>query len=288
MSRKLEAKVSISLKEISKNYGSLAALNSVSLKIFQGEFFGFLGPNGAGKTTAIRIVTTSTKPSSGHVFINGFDISKNPIDAKNSIGVVSQYINLDMELTCKENLIVHGMLHNMKKGKILKRIDYLLDYIEMEDKRNTRVDKISGGMQRKLMIARALLHEPDILFLDEPTVGLDAYSKRKIWDLMVKINSENKTIFLTTHYIEEAQQLCNRVSIINSGNLVATDTPQNLIEEIGTVALDVFNNEDYKTYFYNSREDALHSASNAIGKVVIRETNLEDVFLHKTGRRVKE
>ncbi|MHB8279034.1 MAG: ABC transporter ATP-binding protein [Candidatus Humimicrobiaceae bacterium] len=281
-------KIAISLKNLYKKYGNLIALNNLTLEVPEGELFGFLGPNGAGKTTAIRIITTATKSDSGEVYLNGFDILKNPLEAKNSIGVVSQYINLDMELTCKENLIVHGMLHNMKKRKILERIDYLLDYIEITDKENVQVEKISGGMQRKLMIARALLHEPEILFLDEPTVGLDAHSKRKIWDLMVKINSENKTIFLTTHYIEEAQQLCNRVAIINSGNLIEVDTPKNMIDKIGIIALDVFNCDDYLTYFFDSREKALESASKMDGKIIIRQTNLEDVFLDKTGRRVKD
>ncbi|MDD5659304.1 MAG: ATP-binding cassette domain-containing protein [Actinomycetota bacterium] len=281
-------KIAISLKSLYKKYGSLIALNNLTLNIFEGEFFGFLGPNGAGKTTAIRIITTATKSDSGQVFLNGFDISKNPIKAKNSIGVVSQYINLDMELTCKENLVVHGMLHNMKKKKVLERIDYLLDYIEMTDKINVLVGKISGGMQRKLMIARALLHEPEILFLDEPTVGLDAHSKRKIWDVMVKINSENKTIFLTTHYIEEAEQLCNRVAIINEGNLIEIGSPENLIKKVGAIALDVFNHDDYTTYFFGSREEALEAGSKMEGKIMVRETNLEDVFLNKTGRRVKD
>ncbi|MCL4386551.1 MAG: ATP-binding cassette domain-containing protein, partial [Cyanobacteria bacterium] len=148
-------KIAISLKNLYKKYGNLIALNNLTLEVPEGELFGFLGPNGAGKTTAIRIITTATKYDSGEVYLNGFDILKNPLEAKNSIGVVSQYINLDMELTCKENLIVHGMLHNMKKRKILERIDYLLDYIEITDKENVQVEKISGGMQRKLMIARA-------------------------------------------------------------------------------------------------------------------------------------
>ncbi|MCL6088080.1 MAG: ATP-binding cassette domain-containing protein [Actinobacteria bacterium] len=280
--------VSVSVKRLTKNYGKITAVNDISFDVLRGEIFGFLGPNGAGKTTTIRIITTATKADSGEVYLNSFDILKNPLEAKNSMGVVSQYINLDMELTCKENLIVHGMLHNMKKRKILERIDYLLDYIEIKDKENVQVEKISGGMQRKLMIARALMHEPEILFLDEPTVGLDAHSKRKIWDLMVKINSENKTIFLTTHYIEEAQQLCNRVAIINSGNLIEVDTPENMIDKIGIIALDVFNHDDCTTYFFDSREKALESASKMDGKIIIREANLEDVFLDKTGRRVKK
>ncbi|MHB1252837.1 MAG: ABC transporter ATP-binding protein [Candidatus Humimicrobiaceae bacterium] len=281
-------KIAISLKNLYKKYGSLIALNNLTLDVLEGEFFGFLGPNGAGKTTAIRIITTATKPDSGQVYLNSFDISRNPIKAKNSMGVVSQYINLDMELTCRENLVVHGMLHKMKKRKVMERINYLLDYIEMTDKKNILVGKISGGMQRKLMIARALLHEPEILFLDEPTVGLDAHSKRKIWDLMVKINSENKTIFLTTHYIEEAEQLCNRVAIINRGNLIEIDTPGNLIEKVGVIALDVFDQDDYTTYFFNSREEALEAGSKMEGRIMVRETNLEDVFLNETGRRVKD
>jgi ABC-2 type transport system ATP-binding protein len=279
--------ISISIRNVVKKYGNLYAVKDISFDVKKGEFFGFLGPNGAGKTTIIRIITTSTKATSGQVLVNGYDITKEPIKAKKDIGVVSQYINIDMELTCRENLIVHAMLHRMKKKEASERIDFLLDYIEMTDKKNVLVEHISGGMKRKLMIARALLHEPDILFLDEPTIGLDAHSKRKLWELMSKINSENKTIFLTTHYIEEAEELCNRVGIIHEGQLIALDSPANLIKTVGSITLDVLENDMLKSYFFNSREQALAGASKNEGTVVIRETNLEDVFLNKTGRRVE-
>lgn len=279
--------IAISVRNIDKKYGKVHAVKELSLDVERGEFFGFLGPNGAGKTTTIRIITASAKPGSGKVFINGSDIGRDPIKAKKDIGVVSQYINLDMELTCRENLRVHGMLHGMPGKKIRQRIDYLLDYIEMTDKKDVQVEHISGGMKRKLMIARALLHEPDILFLDEPTIGLDAHSKRKMWELMEKINTRKKTIFLTTHYIEEAEELCRRVGIINQGQLIATDSPRNLIEEVGEVTLDVFTDESYKSYFFASRKEALEAAADRKGKVLIRKTNLEDVFLAKTGRRVE-
>ena len=170
--------VSVSVKNLTKNYGEVKAVNDVSFDIMRGEIFGFLGPNGAGKTTTIRMITTATKPTSGTALINGFDVRKDPVNAKRTIGVVSQYINIDMELTSAENLIVHGMLYGMNKKAIYLRVDELLNFIEMSDKKNIAAEKISGGMQRKLMIARALLHEPEILFLDETTVGLDAQSKR--------------------------------------------------------------------------------------------------------------
>lgn len=279
--------VSVSLKNLTKNYGKVKAVNDVSFDVLRGEIFGFLGPNGAGKTTTIRMITTATKPTSGTALINGFDVRKDPVNAKRTIGVVSQYINIDMELTSAENLIVHGMLYRMEKKTIYSRVDELLDFIEMSDKKNVAAGKISGGMQRKLMIARALLHKPEILFLDEPTVGLDAQSKRKIWDLLVKINSENKTIFLTTHYIEEAEELCNRVGIIDKGRLIALDSPENLIKEVGKIALDTFTADNCSTAFFCSREEALKAAEGIKEKIVIRRTNLEDVFLKKTGKRVE-
>ena len=178
----------------------------------------------------------------------------------------------------------------MNKKDIYLRVNELLDFIEMSNKKNVAAGKISGGMQRKLMIARALLHKPEILFLDEPTIGLDAQSKRKIWDLLVKINSESKTIFLTTHYIEEAEELCNRVGIIDEGRLIALDSPENLIKEVGKIALDTFTADNYSTDFFYSREEALKAAEGIKErkeKIIIRKTNLEDVFLKKTGKRVE-
>ncbi len=279
-------KISISVKNISKKYGKLLAVNNLSFDVFKGELFGFLGPNGAGKTTTIRIITASSKADSGDVYINGYDLRKNSVNAKKNIGVVSQYINLDMELTCAENLLVHGILHGMRNKEILERTAFLLEYIEMSDKRNVLVEHISGGMKRKLMIARALLHNPSILFMDEPTIGLDAHSKRKLWELLIKINAEGKTIFLTTHYIEEAEELCSRVGILNKGNLIAVDSPLNLIKKIGKVSLDVFEEDEVKTYFFATRAEAIKEATNFKTKVLIRNTNLEDFFLEKTGRRV--
>jgi len=279
--------ISVSVKKITKNYGEVKAVKDVSFDVLKGEIFGFLGPNGAGKTTTIRMITTATKPTSGTALINGFDVEKDPVNAKRTIGVVSQYINIDMELTTAENLIVHGMLYRMRKKAINSKVDELLDFIEMSDKKNIAVGKISGGMQRKLMIARALLHEPEILFLDEPTVGLDARSKRKIWDLLMKINSEERTIFLTTHYIEEAEELCDRVGIIDEGKLIALDTPKKLIKEVGETAVDIFTDDIFSTDFFTDRERALEAVKGIKDKIIIRKTNLEDVFLKKTGKRVE-
>ncbi|MCD4669760.1 MAG: ATP-binding cassette domain-containing protein [Actinomycetia bacterium] len=280
-------KISVSVKKITKNYGEVKAVRDVSFNVMRGEVFGFLGPNGAGKTTTIRMITTATKPTSGTALINDFDVEKDPVNAKRTICVVSQYINIDMELTSAENLIVHGMLYHMRKKAINSKVDELLDFIEMSDKKNIAAGKISGGMQRKLMIARALLHEPEILFLDEPTVGLDARSKRKIWDLLMKINSEGRTIFLTTHYIEEAEELCDRVGIIDEGKLIALDTPKKLIKEVGETAVDIFTDDIFSTEFFADREGALETVKGIKDKVIIRKTNLEDVFLKKTGKRVE-
>lgn len=277
----------IRIEKLTKSFGRVTALDGIDLSVASGELFGYLGPNGAGKTTTIRILTGLTRLGSGSAALNGHDIEKQPLDAKKQYGLVPQHINLDSELTVYENLYVHGRLHHMARGAIKTRIDELLAYIELNDKRHTLAKKLSGGMKRRVMIARALLHAPKILFLDEPTVGLDPGIRRRIWALIKKIQQDGVTIFLTTHYIEEAEFLAQRVAFIDSGRIVALDTPQQLMHSIGHWALDALDDDQMHTFYFNDHQKAKQHAAGSQNGFAVRRVNLEDAFLKMTGKKVK-
>ena len=247
---------------------------------------GFLGPNGAGKTTTVRMISTLTPKTSGDIIINNESMDRNLTAIKIMIGIVPQHNNLENEMTAWENLEVHGMLYKMPKAARKRRIEELFEFTEITDRKDDFVNKYSGGMKRKLMIARALMHEPEILLLDEPTVGLDAASRRKMWDLLKRLKSNGLTVLLTTHYIEEAEALCDRVGLVNDGKLVELDTPNNLIEKVGKFAVEHFINGETKEEFFETREKAVEYAAALEGSVNIRFSNLEDVFLKVTNRRV--
>lgn len=277
----------IRIENLSKHYKSTEALKAVNLQVSAGELFAFLGPNGAGKTTTIRILTGLTRPSSGTASLNGYDVTNRSIESRRQCGLVPQSINLDRELSVFENLTIHGKLFRMDRQERNARIDVLLDYVEMSDRKQTLVKNLSGGLKRRLMIARALLHSPSILFLDEPTVGLDAGMRRKIWALVKKIQQHGTTIFLTTHYIEEAEFLANRVAFLDKGSIVALDTPANLMQKTGAWALDHLKADDMETFYFNTREEAnLHLAAHK-DSFTIRRVNLEDAFLAFTGKKVQ-
>lgn len=220
----------IEVKELTKVFdGELTAVDNISFTVEEGEIFGFLGPNGAGKTTTLNMLATILRPTSGTAIVNGFDIHENPDDVRRSIGFVFQDPTLDIELTGRENLDFHGRLYGLSKKERQERIDEILDVVQLTDRANAFVKTYSGGMKRRLEIARGLLHYPKVLFLDEPTLGLDPQTRRAIWDYIVKLNQEqNVTIILTTHYTEEADHLCNRIQIIDFGKIVALDTTENL------------------------------------------------------------
>ena len=220
----------IEVKELTKVFnGELTAVDHVSFTVEEGEIFGFLGPNGAGKTTTLNMLATILRPSSGTAIVNGFDIHDKPDDVRRSIGFVFQDPTLDIELTGRENLDFHGRLYGLNKKERQERIEEILKVVQLTDRADAFVKTYSGGMKRRLEIARGLLHYPKVLFLDEPTLGLDPQTRRAIWDYIVKLNQEqNVTIILTTHYTEEADHLCNRIQIIDFGKIVANDTPENL------------------------------------------------------------
>jgi ABC-2 type transport system ATP-binding protein len=276
----------IRIEKLEKHYGKVAALKGVNLSVGKGELFAYLGPNGAGKTTTIRILTGLTRLSAGKARLGGHDIEENALSAKRQFGLVPQHINLDSELTVEENLAVHGRLHHMTRKAIGPRIDGLLDYIELRDKRDTLVKKLSGGMKRRVMIARALLHSPKILFLDEPTVGLDPAIRRRIWALIKKIQQDGVTIFLTTHYIEEAEFLAQRVAFIDKGLIVALDTPRHLMDAIGSWALDALRGDEMHSFYFASQEEAKAYAAGHRNSFSVRRVNLEDAFLKMTGKKV--
>jgi len=191
-------------ENLTKKYGDIWAVKDLNLNVNSGETFGFLGPNGAGKTTAIRVLTTLTKPTSGRAWVNGFDVVNEPDKVKKEFGIVQQHMSLDRDLTVKENMELHARLHHLGSSERKRRIAELLDYVGLTEQADRMVMALSGGMQKRAMIVRALIHRPKILFLDEPTVGLDAQTRRRLWELIRRLNRDGSTIFLTTHYIEEA------------------------------------------------------------------------------------
>ncbi|TFG03209.1 MAG: ATP-binding cassette domain-containing protein [Promethearchaeota archaeon] len=243
--------LAINIQNLVKNYDDVKAVSKLNLKIKNGELFSLLGPNGAGKTTTINILSGLLKPTQGKAFVGGYNILTELSSIKKLIGVCPQEAAIFKFLTGKENLELFGYLNGMSKGKIKERIDYLLELLEFEKDSERKTKEYSGGMLRKLNILIALIHDPKIAFLDEPTVGMDPRARRKVWDFIRALKNQNKTIILTTHYMEEAEALSDRVGVIDYGELIAIGTPKELIEKF-------------------------------------RVKNLEEVFLKITGRRIVE
>jgi len=214
------------------------AVDHLSFSVGQGEIFGLLGPNGAGKTTTIRMLTLQSQPTSGQILYHGMAANEQAQAIKKLIGVVPQHVNFDQDLTVGENMELHARLHHLGKAERQKRIAELLDYVELADVVNDGVRRLSGGMKRRLLIVRALIHRPRILFLDEPTVALDPQVRRRIWALIRDMAAQGVTVFLTTHYIEEAEALCDRVAMLDKGRLVALDTPADYRERLQVPTLE--------------------------------------------------
>lgn len=276
----------IQIEGLLKQFGERRAVDELSLHIAPGEIFGLLGPNGAGKTTTIRVLTMLTRPTGGRITIDGWEISQGEKKIKAVIGVVPQHFNLDIDLTAWENLELHGRLHHMPADVRTQRITELLEYVELSDRAHDMVQKFSGGMKRRLMIARALLHHPKILFLDEPTVGLDPQVRRRLWDLIRRLKGKGLTVLLTTHYIEEAESLCQRVAIMEKGKLIALDSPATLCERLGSYVVEWEEADGQKTKFFTERRDAVEFTHTLTTTTTLRKTNLEDAFVELTGRKV--
>ena len=219
----------VTAKNLTKYYNSLHAVDGIDFAIKEGECFGFLGPNGAGKTTAMSIIYCFVPPTSGEVNVFGMDVTKSPGEIKARLGVMPQDDNLDLELSVLENLIVYARYFNILKNKSIDLARNLLEFVELSEKANVNIRSLSGGMKRKLMLARALINDPEILILDEPTTGLDRHSRRTVWNKLNQLKQQNTTLILTTHYMEEAEQLCDRVAIMDSGKIITIDTPSQLM-----------------------------------------------------------
>jgi ABC-2 type transport system ATP-binding protein len=254
------------------------------LQIPPGEIFGLLGPNGAGKTTTIKILTTLARPSRGTARIHDFDVVRQPLAVKKLIGVCPQEINLDRELTAFENLWIYGRLHRMPD--LPARIAELLKFGNLQERADSLVRDFSGGMQRRLLILRALVSRPRVLFLDEPTVGLDPQVRRQLWNLIQGFKREGITIILTTHYIEEAEMLCDRVGVLNRGRLIALDTPAALVAQVGGYVVETLNSGQRQYLLVRDKAEAYARAQTEPSGVIIRQVNLEDVFIQLTGERL--
>jgi ABC-2 type transport system ATP-binding protein len=278
----------IRIESLKKHYKSVEALKGIDLRVGPGELFAYLGPNGSGKTTTIRILTGLARATSGDAYLHGYHIERESLQARRQCGLVPQTLNLDHELTVFENMDIHGRLFHMDRRRRVERIEELLDYVEIADRRDSPVKTLSGGLKRRVMVARALMHDPRILFLDEPTVGLDPTIRRRIWSLIKRIQQQGATIFLTTHYIEEAEFLAERVAFLHEGSLVALDSPQSLMSRMGSWALDKVINGDMETRYFRTREEASEHIERQQGSFSLRRVNLEDVFIATTGKRVRQ
>lgn len=306
----------ILVSNLRKKYDKIEALKGISFSIEQGEFYGLLGPNGAGKTTTISIMSTIVEPSEGDVNIAGYDFKKNPIDCKKTIGVVPQEIALYNEMTAYENLIFWGSLYNVPQQELKVRVDETLNLFGLADRKNDKVKTYSGGMKRRINIASALLHNPKILFMDEPTVGIDPQSRNLIYEVMEKLHKEGMTIVYTTHYMEEAERFCDRIGIIDNGQIIAQGTLDELrrsstIKETIVISFTNLSDEFYNKIsldwndlkrFDNDIHFYTMNTKNDLSKIIlkcseigldilhidIRKINLETIFLSLTGKQLRD
>jgi ABC-2 type transport system ATP-binding protein len=310
----------IEISSLVKKFGNITALKGVSFHIDEGEFFALLGPNGAGKTTLIRILTTLIKATSGQAMIMGIDVGREPGEVRKMIGVVLQAMTTDLDLTGMENMDIYARFYNMTQKERNNRINQLIELVGLKERANELVATYSGGMRRRLEIARGLVHKPSILILDEPTIGLDPQSRHVVWEILQRFRSEDKlTILLTTHYMEEAETLCNRVAIIDYGRIVAIDTvdqlkrqiPQKDIVELSISGIEagraldetkvlpfvhtaVTTDNMIRVSVDNGAEsipelmDTLKKIGAKVTSVTIKQQTLEDVFIHFTGRPIRE
>ncbi|MDC0831940.1 ABC transporter ATP-binding protein [Leptolyngbya valderiana BDU 20041] len=281
-------KAAVSIENLYKNYNNVPVVKDLSFAIARGEMFGLLGPNGAGKSTTIRMLTTLTKPTRGQIEVAGYDVVHQARYAKQRIGVVLQQTSVDVDLTVWENMEYHGRLHHIPKVERQHRIDRWLDYVELSDRRDALVKTLSGGMKRRLQIARALLHEPEILFLDEPTVGLDPQTRRRLWEIILDLNKQGMTMLLTTHYMEEVEYLCDRIGIMDSGELIELGTLEEFRSKHGEGILVKQTGDRLEYQFFPTIEDAniyLDKQPDKTG-MMVRSSNLEDIFVELTGRQL--
>ena len=276
----------IELKGLTKKFGDFTAVDGLDLRVETGEFFGLLGPNGAGKTTTISMVSTVLLPTSGEILVDGKKLDRKASEQKRKLSVITQEYSMRQDMTMDEVMEYQARLYMLPKREWKPKADELLEFTGLTEYRRRTVRHLSGGMKRKLMICRALLIEPQILLLDEPTAGMDAISRRQMWNLLRRLNERDITIILTTHYMEEAQALCDQVALINRGKLQKLDTPQALIEELGAFAVDETSEDSLKSRYFSTRQDAIAYLQTADHSAILRQTTLEDVFVECSGRKL--
>ncbi len=259
-------KAIIEVKNLTRKFGDLTAVDNISFSVKKGEVFAFLGPNGAGKTTTIKMLTTLLQPSSGEIFLSGHNVIENPSETRRSFGIVFQDPSLDNELTAYENLQFHAILYGLSKKVYAGRIEKLLDLVELKDRKDTFVKFFSGGMKRRLEIARGLLHHPKVLFLDEPTIGLDPQTRNHIWNYIYNLNKEEQvTIFFTTHHMEEVQKMAQRIVIIDNGKIIEQGTPDEIRAKAGT--------EDLEEAFIKLTGKEIREEKGDVSKNIMRTSN---------------
>ena len=306
----------INISNLKKTFDTIEALKGISFNIPQGECYGLLGPNGAGKTTTISIMSTVIEPNEGEVSIAGYDLKKNPLDCKKNIGVVTQEMALYNEFSAYENLLFWGGIYNVPKLKLKASIDEILNLLGLADRKNDKVKTYSGGMKRRINIASALLHKPNILFMDEPTVGIDPQSRNLIFEVVEKLHNEGMTIIYTTHYMEEAERLCDRIGIIDNGEIIAQGTLDELktsgsMKETVVISFTNLTDERYTAIAKEWKDiqrfdDTIHFYSmniqgdlskiilkcNEVGldilHIDIQKVNLETIFLSLTGKQLRD
>ena len=271
---------------ITKKFGNFTAVDNIDVEVKRGEIFGFLGPNGAGKTTTIRVMTTLTPPTSGEIMIEGHVIKGLDDPMKEKIGIVQQHISMDRDVSVRENIWYHAILHRMPKKLAQERFDALVKAMDLGDYLDYMTINLSGGWKRKAAIVCALIHDPSILVLDEPTAGLDTQSRHMLWKLIRELNSKGTTIFLTTHYMDEAEELCDRIAILDHGHIIAQGTPKELCENLGRWAIEYIEDGDKNCRYFHDYTDAkaFRDSLPEDMQVTSRNTNLEDVFLELTGK----
>ncbi len=276
----------IELLNLTKRFEHFTAVDSISLRIETGEFFGLLGPNGAGKTTTIGMLSTLLLPTFGEIRIDGELLTRKRQDLKRKVSVITQEYSMRQDMNMDEIMEYQGRLYFMPVKQIRARTEELFAFAGLSEHRRKTIRKLSGGMKRKLMVCRALLTEPEILLLDEPTAGMDAISRRQMWGLLRQLNEQGLTILLTTHYIEEAQSLCRRVALMNGGKLNEIDTPAHLIENLGAYAIDEILPDGMRSRYFHERSEAIAFLNSLTGRCVLRDTTLEDVFVEQVGKRL--
>ena len=278
----------IEIQGLTKKFGNFTAVDHVDLEIRDGEFFGLLGPNGAGKTTTISMLSTVLLPTEGRILLDGNVLDRRAHALKRRLSVITQEYSMRQDMTMEEVMEYQGRLYFMKRQQIREKTGELLAFTGLLEYRRRTVRHLSGGMKRKLMICRALMTEPDILLLDEPTAGMDALSRRQTWALLRQLQSRGMTVLLTTHYMEEAQTLCDRVALMDRGRIDAVAPPQTLIEELGRFAVDEVSEEKTVSRFFRDREAAIRCLEQAGPGAGMRGTTLEDVFLERMGKRLEK